>query len=384
VRPTRKVSLFTVAAALAFATLGIAPALAARSVQLAQAFTVHLDAQPHGGEPWDFLRFFPNAIQVHSGDVVRAAWAGTGAPHTASLVNSDDPEAWRAENQGPGGAYELSVPDSQLGGDDQENDLNPAVSVPAPGGCGDKANPCTFDGSSVVNSGQQFSAPGAQPSFVAKITAPVGTYSLLCMLHPGMEMPVAVVPAGQHIPAPNDVKDLANAEIDQANRVDGVQADAQAQSVTVTSHHGHSLWTINAGGFSNQVTANEFVGAGLTVHVGDQMQVLGNFEIHTATLPSSSFDTTPFIKTQCEVPGPDIPAQSPADCQDPSQFQAAFNNTAVLPSASNKLRDTTEFVNSGLLVPGVNATFVAKAPGFYTMICLVHGPVMSTAIVVEP
>ena len=364
--------------------LGATPALARPQATQAQTYTIHLDAQPHGGEPWAFLRIFPNAIKVHSGDIIHAGWAGTDTPHTATLVNTNDPEAWRAKNQGPGGPYEVLVPDSQIGGDDDESVINPSVLFPAPVGCGDQSNPCTFDGSSVVNSGLIFPVPGAQPSYAAKVAAPVGSYSFLCLLHPGMEIPVDVVPTSQHIPSPKDVQAKGTAQADQANRVDAVQADDLAQQVTVSVHgHGHSLWTINAGGFFNNVSANEYVNSGLTVHVGDQIQVLGTFEIHTATFPASSFDTTPFILTQCEVPGPDIPAQSPDDCADPSQFQVAFNNQAVAPTPSNRLRDPNEFVNGGLLVNPASATFVAKAAGTYTMICLVHGPEMSTTVTVE-
>jgi plastocyanin len=366
--------------------LGVSTAVPAGAVA-ARTFTVHLDAKPHGGEPWAFLRIFPNAIQVHSGDTIRAGWAGTDTPHTATFVNTDDPESWRAQNQGPGGPYEVSIPDSQIGGDDDENIINPSVLNPDPLGCGTQGAPCEFDGSSIVNSGLLLPPlPGTpSPSFVTTVTAPVGSYSLLCLLHPGMEIPVDVVSDSQPVPSPKDVQSEAFTQTQQANHVDGVQADALAQQVTVTTHgHGHSLWTISAGGFFNNVTANEYVNTGLTVHVGDRIQVNGNFEIHTATFPADSTDTTPFIEGQCNIPGPNPPAMSPDDCADPTTFIIAFNNAAVIPTANNRLRDPTEFVNSGLLVTPAIATFVARAPGTYTMVCLVHGPEMSTTITVEP
>ncbi len=370
-------------AAIAAVALVASPA-GAGAAPKAQTFTVHIDAQAHNGEPWAFLKFFPDAIQVHSGDVIHAAWAGTDTPHTATFVNTTDPEGWRAQNQGPGGPYEVSVPDTQIGGDDAENVINPSVLFPSQVGCGQKDNPCAFDATTVVSSGINFPVPGAQPGFLVKLTAPVGSYSLLCLLHPGMEIPVDVVPNQNPIPTPGDVQALGAAQADHANRVDGVQADALAQQVTVTTHgHGHNLWTISAGGFFDNVTANEYVNAGLTVHVGDQIQVNGNFEIHTATFPASAAATTLFTQGQCEVPGPDVPAQTPADCVGIGPFQVAFNTVAVAPTASNKLRDPTEFVNSGVLVNPLTTTFVAAKPGTYTMVCLVHGPEMTTTITVE-
>ncbi len=378
--PVWLLSLLVAAAMMAFAAT---PAGARPAKTQSQTFTIHLDARAHAGEPWAFLKFFPNAIQVHGGDVIHAKWSGTDTPHTATLVNTDDPEGWRAQNQGPGGPYEVVVPDSQVGGDDDENVINPSVLFPSPPGCGDQITPCPFDGSSVVTSGVNFPNPGAQPSFAVQVTAPVGSYSLLCLLHPGMEIPVDVVPSDEHIRSPQEVAELAAQQAFQANRVDGVQADSLAQQVTVTAHNGHSLWTISAGGFFANVTANEYVNSGLTVHVGDQVKVLGNFEIHTATFPATAADSVPFVTTQCEVPGPDTPANSPLDCADPSQFQAAFNPEAVTPTASNALRDPTEFVNSGLLVNPLTSTFVARVPGVYTMVCLVHGPEMTTTVTVE-
>src|SRR5712692_7124594 len=154
----------------------VASPAGARPAAKAQTFTVHLDAQAHNGEPWAFLKIFPDAIQVHSGDVIHAAWAGTDTPHTATFVNTSDPEGWRAQNQGPGGPFEVSVPDSQIGGDDQENVVNPSVLFPAPPGCGDPT-PCTFDGSSIVSSGVRFPSPAG---FLVTVAAPVGSYSLLC------------------------------------------------------------------------------------------------------------------------------------------------------------------------------------------------------------
>jgi len=44
------------------------------------------------------------------------------------------------------------------------------------------------------------------------------------------------------------------------------------------------------------------------------------------------------------------------------------------------LGNPTAFRNSGLLVPGANGNFIAKKPGTYTFICLVHGPEMSGKI----
>ncbi len=381
----RRTAVLVVVTSLWVLALGAIPAaLASTSTPSSSTFTVQLDAHAPTGEPWNFLRMFPKAISVHQGDVIDASWSGDDAPHTSTFVNAADAEQWRAENTCDGCPWAAFVPDSVLGGDDPELDMNPTVNLPTSLTCGSQTAPCSFDGSSVVSSGVQFSSPTSEPSFFVQVDAAPGSYSMLCLLHPGMEIPLTVRSPDKPVPTPTKVANRAAREVAQATQVDGPEADAEAQNVTTQGIGGGRIeWTINAGGFSNQVTANEYIDAGLSVHVGDEVTVVGSEEIHTATIPSTSFNTTPFLKTQCEVPGPDIPAFSPADCADPSDFQVAVNNRALLPSSSNALTNPDRYRNSGLLAVPATYTFVAKAPGTYSVVCLVHGPTMTTTITVE-
>jgi plastocyanin len=364
-------------------------------VPIAQAapdtFRLQLDAKPPTGEPWSFLRFFPDGtLKVHQGDTVDAAWAGAGTPHTATVVPLGNAAAWRANNQGPGGPqnpsafpWALQVPDTTVGGDDNEVDLNPAVAAPSDPSCGSSGNPCTFDGTSVVNSGFQFSNPGSQPQFYVNVTAPVGRYSFMCLVHPGMQIRLQVVDALKAIPTPQDVADQTTQQVRQARTHDGSIADDLAQTIKRTPVGTHSRVTIWAGGFWNQVSADEYPDRTIHLRRGDSLRVLGNFEIHTATFPKKSAAKVPFILQQCEVAGADTPAASPADCVSPTDFQLVFNPKAIVPTTSNELSRRGRFVNSGLLSYGTDHTFVAARSGTYTFVCLVHGPQMSDTVVVS-
>jgi plastocyanin len=377
------------------ALLALSLGLFASAIPVAQAGTayrVQLDAMPPTGESWSFLRFFPQAISVHQGDVIEAAWGGGGGPHTATLVPSADPNAWREANQGPPGPqdpsiypYALMVPDTAVGGDDAaEILLNPSVAGPSDPTCGTATTPCGFDGTQVVSSGFQEANPASQPSLFVQVNAPVGTYTFLCLLHPGMQETVNVVASGTQIPSPADVASRITHQVKHATNVDAENADAQAQHVNKTHlSQGHFRYTVHAGGFSNNVSANEYVDNGLKVHVGDQIHVLGNYEIHTATVPKTSVKTVPFVMPVCEVTGPDTPAGSPADCTSPDKFQLVFNPTALAPTNSNKLSNPTKFVNSGLFAYGTSYTFDAAKAGVYRLVCLVHGPMMHLTISVS-
>jgi len=358
---------------------------------VAATYRLQLDAKPPAGEPWSFLRFFPGGtLKVHQGDTVDAAWAGVGTPHTAAAIPAGNANAWRANNQGPGGPtnpatypWALQVPDVAVGGDDDELDLNPAVGGPSDPSCGTSLSPCAFDGSTVVNSGLQFSDPTNQPQFFVNVTAPAGRYSFVCLLHQGMQVHLQVVDALTSIPTPDDVAATAKEQVREARANDGVIADDLAQTVKRTQDGDHTRVTIWAGGFWNQVSADEYPDRTIRMHVGDRLRVLGNFEIHTATFPKRSARTVPFVVTQCEVAGPDTPASSPADCTAPTDFQVVFNTQAIIPTASNALRTRHGFVSSGLLVWGTSHDFVAARPGTYTFVCLVHGPQMSDTVVVS-
>jgi plastocyanin len=380
----RRRTVLSAIAALLGSMLLIAPAAAGAP----STYRVQLDAHPPAGEPWSFLRYFPRELSVHPGDVVNAAWGGLGAPHTATAIPSGNISAWLAENHGPPGPQDpsefpwaIQVPDTTVGGDDGEVVINPAAAAPTDPSCGTTKDPCEFDGTSAVNSGFQFSTPGAQPSFAVAVTAPVGDYGFVCLVHPGMQMDLHVVGGGTSIPSPPEVATQTSSQIARAREVDGSTAADLAQTVKRTHlPSGHTRLTMWAGGFWRQVSADEFPDDTLTAHVGDRLKLLGNFEIHTATFPASSAAIVPFVTTQCEVKGPDTPATSPADCDSPMDFQVAFNAEALFPTPNAYLRSPERFVNSGIVTWPDSHVFVARQPGLYDFVCLVHGPSMSGSI----
>jgi plastocyanin len=308
--------------------------------------------------------------------MIEAAWRGAGAPHTATFI-AGDPDEYRAAN-------DVFIPEVPVGlGDDGDVIGNPAVFGPSDPTCGAVDNPCEFNGTDPVNSGVQFSSLGSQPSFFAEVTAPAGEYSVICLLHPGMQAGLTVAADDETIPSPADVAATAAQQVQRAKTKHGPRADAEAQIVTATRVGGGiTRYTMNAGGFFKQVSANEFPAAGIAMEKGDRLRVVGVPEIHTATFPADSIETVPFIITQCEVAGPDTPAASPADCAAPQDFQAALNPQAVAPTASNLLRNPERFVNSGLFVGDASYTFEAKKSGVYTMVCLVHGAGQATTVTV--
>ena len=73
-----------------------------------------------------------------------------------------------------------------------------------------------------------------------------------------MEDVLKVVPDATTIPTPAEVDAKAAKQLTKAINVDGAAADLQAQTLAVAVGGAHTKVLINAGGFSNQVSANEF------------------------------------------------------------------------------------------------------------------------------
>src|ERR1700675_116217 len=145
----RRLAALGIAAAMAVA-FPAAPAFASHS---SSTYRAQLDAPPPPGEPWAFLRIFPMALTVHQGDVVHAAFEGSDTPHTATFVPAADSNAWRQQNQAPGGPYDLFVPDLNAPNDEGGLILTPSVAAPTSPGCGAASSPCTFSGAAVGSSG---------------------------------------------------------------------------------------------------------------------------------------------------------------------------------------------------------------------------------------
>ena len=222
---------------VALATLLGVFATGGRGIAAAQTYRVQLDAAPPPGQPWAFLKTFPtDHLAVHTGDVINAAWAGSDTPHTATLVPTAHIGQWRGQNQQPGGPYAVFQPEPA--NDEKGAVLNSNVLAPSDPSCGTEGNPCPFDGSAVVNSGLNFPNPNNQPSFFVTVTAPVGQYALLCLLHPGMEIPLFVEAPGTDILSPAEVAAHAAAAV---SRTRYARVDAPSLPATVSLCLSH-LW----------------------------------------------------------------------------------------------------------------------------------------------
>lgn len=342
------------------------------------------------------MRFFaPRTIAVHKGDTLKFVFDGF---HTATLlpagVGADD---WRADNNtGRSQAYSLIKRDS-----DDSNvvyEFNKAVLFPSNPTCGATSSPCTYDGTSLVNSG----APLGSNSFAVTINAnPGSTFWVLCLIHAMMQTRVRVVS--------DTTATTTQAQIDSYRSSTLASDREQAQSLIPKlqrqSRHktanGVTVWDAYAGYDGPGWSLDGMFPT--TLHIRKGQWVRWHFgqvsmNVHTVTFPRSaaaSLANNDFSgqNVKCETSNGDAKADAP-----PPTFcsSGGVANVEFEVRASGVLtRGSKSYAGSGLHSSGVRGgetgsfapydlkfTKVSGKSGF-GYACAVHGTMMSGAVVVK-
>ena len=304
----RRTSRSFVALAGAALAMGMLPSAVARAATTPTTYTIGVDNVSPSGHNFEYTDFFPrDGVNIHTGDVLNFAWnpGSLDGFHTVTLLPTTQTEAQARQ------AYPEQVPDSDDGaGALQEN---PAVANPtfppsfshAPGACGDTATPCSYDGSRLLNGGEfptNF-GDGTGPSFAVKVTAPTGTYTAICLIHPGMHQSFTVVA---------DTAPASSASDLQAAATSQYQADTNDAQAAETAAQAQSPNTVQAGVNTAHVDVNEMLPSHLAVHPGDNVTWNGSF-INTVTFPQGNAANSidPFSQVCESSSGPDTPSFGP-------------------------------------------------------------------------
>lgn len=342
------------------------------------------------------MRFFPGDIDVHQGDTLRFASTGfhtaTALPLGVGPVEWFDSQATLGTNQ----PFALIEPDEDDGPDAFKFNNEAIFGDPACGAPGQPA--CSYDGSSVVNSGAPFVA---SVDLAATVDAAAGSsFYVVCIVHgPNMRMKVDVVGAGQPASDPDDLEDANQAALRQD--IDTANALHERFSTRRTSHPavgGGRVWDAWAGVDSNHVALYGFYPEKLRLEKGDRVQWHFDslsFEDHSVTMPRSTaleiVGNSPIV---CDPdgdagPGPDNPPEidGPPFCNDPTQLEIELDDRFI-PRIGNGAFRGSDLESSG--VRGANAptdaNYVLRFPkrspdAGFKYICLIH-PFMRGRVVV--
>jgi plastocyanin len=355
---------------------------------------IQAGAIPKGNAPYEYTRFYPEAVKVHRGQTVRMNIFGF---HTFTYSKVGRAGFFRADELP--GTYAL--PEQSLIGSD----------------CG-RGAPCvltpktTFAGSAVP----LFSGDPVD----IKVDLPPGRYTYFCQIHATMSGTIDVVGPGDSIPSQKQV----NAQIASAVRKDTAAADALFRRdqvpVSKVGADGVRTWRVLVGDATPD-TAVQFLAylpGKLSIAAGDRVrfEMRGAFkgDPHTVTFPAAAAGTSMLpmpnglagfsVNLSCDpddttsglpgavgfwgILGPPCPANLEA-------LWAPWM-TSGHPSPGNLVATPATYHDSGVLAgtrlpknfrsvpdrPAFPSTFDAEFPGAgsFTWACTVHGDFMTGTV----
>ena len=344
------------------------PASVAQGQAAAATVTIGVDNVNPAGHNFEYTDYFPRAgVNVHAGDVVHFAWnpgASSDSLHTATLLKSGEtPQQADAANP-------PLIPDADDGPASPPLQ-NPAVFGPtnpppgsgAPGACGDAATPCTFDGTHDLSSGAN--TAGSDFSVRLAPTLGVGTYTVTCLIHPGMFGTFSVVAGTVPDSTPAELS-AGSASQYSADTAEATAAEAGAHATSTPNPDGTHTIHAFAGVGTAHTEVLEMLPKDLQVAKGDKVNWLAPSakEIHTVTFPAGNAGDPidPFsLPPQCEGAKADTPAPgaNPPDFGCPGGPPAAESPTLVTPVGPTTLHIT------GYRTAGADGgTFDFNAPFF--------------------
>lgn len=381
-------------ALLVGALWGPAPALATTSPFLV---TADRPGAVPSGHNWSFDDFFPGTFSVHTNRVVQFRIMGF---HTATLLPKG---MTAAQDRNLHRVEKVDLDDTTRNSNGTRKgtfDFGPLM--PTSTSCGWAANPCVFNGTSILSSGASF---GPSTPLYVKVTAPAGTYQFLCRVHPGMSGSLTVVGAAAHATTDSERTAMVVAQI-RRDRAEGFAAETAASRAAVRRNaDGTRTWLLTAGTGTVHTAVLEMLPRNVNIRKGDTV-VWRTSEVnepHTVTFPNEQF--TDFLP-KCEATGgvdtdavPVVfPPTSPFDfgcggppAPPPDELEMGGGNGVRHIANPSTISDSgilqSHALDAAYHVPfdvartQWSVRFTNAVPGTYTYICQVHFGMHGTIVV---
>jgi len=368
--------------------------IAAGASQGARAYLIGVDAAGPTGHNFEYVDFFPRG-QVLPNDP--PAVVGNGAVldfrynvgsldglHTATLLPLGETpgQAWSQQPLITGDEPESAPPPNVV--------LNPSALYQSPANCGDASHPCVYTGAAEVNSGAM---PAFTPStdFFVKISLNRSTPAIVhyvCLIHPGMEANLKVVPGPGSSPAAfasNSASQWA------ADTTAAFAAESQANSSAVSPNgDGTNTVTMTAGTATRFVEVAEMLPWNVAVHRGDTVKwiTLTQKDPHTVSFPDlqENFSPQDPIQPVCEGATGDTAATGP-----PPDFGCGASPVEfavdLFPQGPTQISDSTTMASSGVIATfgGLPDRYSFSFPnsGTFSYQCRIHDH-MNGVVTVAP
>ena len=247
------------------------------------------------------MRFFPSALKVHQGDVLRF---NTKAFHSVTLLPvGQDAATWTEDNAGG-----INKAWSVFRSDPDEGDsVKTNLSVMSPSGaCGwPTQSPCSFNGigdetNGIVHSGLAIFPTGTeaetqQLDFSVRVLADPGqTFDVVDVLHPSMTMTVEVAAAAEDASDPVALEELSDDQF-AADQESATKLHNQYKNKKVKKGKGSkTVWSAWAGVETPTVSLRRMYPSKLTIKKRQSVKWNFNKNVmssHTVTFPAGQART---------------------------------------------------------------------------------------------
>lgn len=361
-------------------------------------YTVHLGAEipaAYDDVPVTVNRFFPGKLLVHEGDTVTFT-SEFGA--VALLPEGVDADEWLEDN-----ADDLNEPFNSFTLDPDDGPgalkLNNTVAF-GEATCGTTDTPCTFDGSTVLDSGTMGVA--ADTTWTVTIDGRAGDlFWVVNLIDQATRMRIEVIADTETASDQTAIDANMDAQVSQI--LDSAEAMHNRLLTRQSKHRvgGITVWDAWAGFDTEDYALLAMYPARLNLRQGQRVRIHFDqleHEIHTATFGFPRFNqvASEVFSLGCDPDGdsgttPDTPPQleGPPFCTDPTQVEVDFPAEVALSSGDGKVTSHRDFENSaarGDQLPSnapFNVTF-PKPSGDkpFKFKCLIH-PFMQGKVAVK-
>jgi plastocyanin len=311
----------------------------------------------------DLDGFFPATTRIHVGD--RISWSINGF-HTVSILPAGKaaPPLIIPAPANPI-AGKLDAIGAPMWFNGQPNlEVNPVAAAPSGGK--------VYAGKGFLNSGLPAPTNGPPPPFVVKFTT-AGTYTFHCLVHPGMQGVVKVLPKRKKVPSA--AQDRLAALNQGAVAVGAARVLARVKPPAAT---------VLAGNDSGPVAWLRFFPEKLRVKVGTTVnfRIASKREIHTITFGPAAYTTQ--IESTFTTPSPNA-AGPPTLIVNP--FGAYPSDPPPLPPYTGA-NHGNGFEAAGILAPAGGplpsaASITFTTPGVYKFECVIHENMDGTVTVTK-
>jgi plastocyanin len=357
-----------------------------------QTYVIGVDAAGPVGHNFEYVDYFPRGrvlptdpqAVVGNGAVLdfRYNFLSLDGLHTATLLPfGETPEqAWTRQP-----LVSLDEPEPA-----PKPMFNPDAVYPNLAGCGAASNPCTYTGAGEVNSGAIPGFAFGGGDFYVRLNLAASTPTtvhFVCLVHPGMQGSIRVVPGLGSSPAA--FADQAASQL-AADTTGALAAENAANGTAVTDNgDGTKTITMTAGTATQFVEIAEMLPRSVTVHQGDKVKWVTTSlkDPHTVTFPDtgtgfSSVD--PFEPPWAPPPECEgTPADGAPTCAQPE----IPINPAPNVAPGTAITSPAFVATSGIIAPfppfSDNFTFSFPNAGTFTYECRVHEH-MNGTITVAP